>query len=106
MKRIVSTLFIMLLSIPAFAAEKVSVSGYKKEAKTVTRDLNGPIHKIVETDKDFKLTIGDNAAFYLLPKGTNPSVLRDQLQSLKKAKSPVKALVNAYSRQIITLESN
>ncbi|WP_413291953.1 hypothetical protein ACLSU7_11030 [Bdellovibrio sp. HCB185ZH] len=60
----------------------------------------------METDNEFKLIIQGNAAFYLLPKGSNAADVRTQLVSLHKSKTSVNAVVNAFSRQIITLETS
>lgn len=106
MKLLASVLTLFLLSMNLSAAPKISFIGYQKDPKAPTRNLKGPIHKFLETDSDFKLIIGDNAAFYLLPKGTKAPAMREKLQSLQKEKTPVSAIVNAFNRQILTLETN
>ncbi len=97
MKHLAPIILSIFFGLIAIASPKVSLVGYQKTSKTITRELQGSIQRVSESDKQFEVMIGINAAFYLLPMDKNATTIRTQLESLQKIRPGLKLWLTRHS---------
>ena len=85
-------------------ADAKTLSGSKRLPNSQMVTIVGVIKKVIETERSFKIVIKKHSALYTYPKTdkTAASEAHEFFNSHKKGKIPVRLVVDAYNRDIIT----